>query len=181
MSDIKEQFAVCGDCGMVINPSDYHPFAACLMFKQTRNKKYVDSNLNSVIEYGKAKNQAEITRLTAEVAELKSESGADEFSIALMSKLLAEICLTVKGEPPYLTRFSYHDLPQFVKDLKADAERYRFLRDENNMKKSNQFNSPFIATHTNSFSAWVGIDADNVVDKAMLDAAIKSEQKESEL
>jgi hypothetical protein len=110
---------------------------------------------------------AEITRLTAEVAELKSESEADAFSMELMSKLLAEICLTVKGEPPYLTRFSYHDLPKFVQDLKLDAERYRFIRDENNMKKSKQFSIPFIATHTNSLSAWMGIDADNVVDKAM--------------
>lgn len=85
---------------------------------------------------------AAIAALRAEVEALKS---ADEESCAVVDKLarlLAEIAVTLKGPEPDMTRWSYHDLPQLVSEMKGrsekaesalagrreDAERYRWLR-----------------------------------------------------
>lgn len=39
----------CGDCGMSINfPYEYHPYAACLMFKSCKDGKTVRGHLNTV-------------------------------------------------------------------------------------------------------------------------------------
>lgn len=49
----KLQFPACADCGMVLDsPMEYHPYAACLMYKQSRDRKSVIENLKSVIEVG---------------------------------------------------------------------------------------------------------------------------------
>ena len=38
----------CGDCGMPCAQGEYHPYAACLMFKACHNSETVRANLNAV-------------------------------------------------------------------------------------------------------------------------------------
>ena len=40
--------SVCAECGMGCNAGEYHPYAACLMFKQCRNSETVRANLQDV-------------------------------------------------------------------------------------------------------------------------------------
>lgn len=47
------QDETCGDCGMVCGRNEYHPFAACLMFKACRNGEQVRANLEAVIDHGR--------------------------------------------------------------------------------------------------------------------------------
>lgn len=43
----------CGQCGQLIEtPREYHPYAACQLFKALRNSMQVRGNLKAVIEYG---------------------------------------------------------------------------------------------------------------------------------
>lgn len=49
----KQQIPACAECGMVLDsPDEYHPYAACLMYKQTRDRNVVIENLKKVIEDG---------------------------------------------------------------------------------------------------------------------------------
>jgi hypothetical protein len=43
----------CGDCGMPCEPGEYHPFAACLMFKACHQSDVVRANLQFVVDHGK--------------------------------------------------------------------------------------------------------------------------------
>ena len=43
---------VCGECGMRYRPSEYHPYAACLMFKGCRDSRTVRANLEDVLRMG---------------------------------------------------------------------------------------------------------------------------------
>lgn len=38
----------CGECGMPCRPDEYHPFAACLMFKACHNSETVRANLEAL-------------------------------------------------------------------------------------------------------------------------------------
>lgn len=38
----------CGTCGMPCTPGEYHPYAACLMFKACHNSETVRANLEAV-------------------------------------------------------------------------------------------------------------------------------------
>ncbi|GKS92757.1 hypothetical protein [Acidovorax sp. SUPP2539] len=40
--------APCGECGMPCLPAEYHPYAACLMFKACHNSDTVRANLDAV-------------------------------------------------------------------------------------------------------------------------------------
>lgn len=40
--------ARCAECGMSCNADEYHPYAACLMFKQCHNSETVRTNLEAV-------------------------------------------------------------------------------------------------------------------------------------
>lgn len=44
----------CGLCGMETKtPDEYHPYAACMMFLQTRDVDTVRDNLWAVVDYGR--------------------------------------------------------------------------------------------------------------------------------
>ena len=43
----------CAECGMPCDTREFHPFAACLMFKQTKDARLVRSNLEFVLEQGR--------------------------------------------------------------------------------------------------------------------------------
>lgn len=55
----------CAECGMPCEPGEYHPFAACLMFKASRNSTVVRANLRSVQRHATAARDAEIKALRA--------------------------------------------------------------------------------------------------------------------
>lgn len=38
----------CSDCGMPCAPNEYHPYAACLMFKACHNSETVKANLQAI-------------------------------------------------------------------------------------------------------------------------------------
>jgi len=40
--------ALCGECGMSVQRQEYHPFAACLMFKACHDGTTVRANLDAV-------------------------------------------------------------------------------------------------------------------------------------
>ena len=41
---------ICQDCGMVCQPTEYHPMAACLMFKACHDGDQVRANLAAVVK-----------------------------------------------------------------------------------------------------------------------------------
>ncbi len=44
----------CAECGMVLfEPTEYHPYAACLMFKASRDSLATRANLHQVVNYGR--------------------------------------------------------------------------------------------------------------------------------
>ena len=44
----------CACCGMVCTPGEYHPYAACLMFKACHNGNTVRANLEAVLSHARA-------------------------------------------------------------------------------------------------------------------------------
>jgi len=42
----------CKECGMPVDANEYHPYAACLMFKACYDSATVKANLDSVINHG---------------------------------------------------------------------------------------------------------------------------------
>lgn len=44
----------CAECGMHVRPREYHPFAACLMFKACHDSDTVRASLAAVQEHGRA-------------------------------------------------------------------------------------------------------------------------------
>ena len=50
-----DQNAWCRECGMHLHDaSEYHPYAACLMYKACGDRPTVLANLNAVLEAGKS-------------------------------------------------------------------------------------------------------------------------------
>lgn len=46
--------SVCQECGMVLSvPTEYHPYAACLMFKASRDSLTARANLHHVVNHGR--------------------------------------------------------------------------------------------------------------------------------
>lgn len=48
MSELKP----CAECGMHVKTGEYHPYAACLMFKACNNSETVRANIDAVMLYG---------------------------------------------------------------------------------------------------------------------------------
>lgn len=47
----------CADCGMPVNSTEYHPYAACLMFKACHDGRVVQDNLDAVVVHGMGMNR----------------------------------------------------------------------------------------------------------------------------
>ena len=43
----------CTQCGMVCEPNEYHPYAACMMYRDCHDSETVRANLNAVVEHGR--------------------------------------------------------------------------------------------------------------------------------
>ena len=48
MTTDKTPMQPCGECSMLCDPKEYHPYAACLMFKACHNSETVRANLEAV-------------------------------------------------------------------------------------------------------------------------------------
>ena len=48
MTPDKTPMQPCGECSMLCDPKEYHPYAACLMFKACHNSETVRANLEAV-------------------------------------------------------------------------------------------------------------------------------------
>jgi hypothetical protein len=44
----------CAECGMPCAPGEYHPFAACLMFRECHSSEMVRLNLQAVVDHGRS-------------------------------------------------------------------------------------------------------------------------------
>ena len=53
MTNLAE-LVTCGECGMPCTPNEYHPFAACLMFKACHDSRVVRANLESLAQQPQA-------------------------------------------------------------------------------------------------------------------------------
>lgn len=54
-SDLTAELAAaepCAECGMLVRGDDYHPYAACLMFKGCHDSETVQANLEAVQAHG---------------------------------------------------------------------------------------------------------------------------------
>jgi len=49
----KNETTTCAECGMPVD-NEYHPYAACLMFKSCHNSEEVKANLKAVLDEGEA-------------------------------------------------------------------------------------------------------------------------------
>lgn len=59
---VLELVTGCGCCGHFGGgPRAYHPYAACLMFKQTRSSEAMQMNLAAVVDYGMKAQKAGVT------------------------------------------------------------------------------------------------------------------------
>lgn len=54
MAEPKTHFEMvpCGECEMLVKPAEYHPYAACVMYRQLGQVDKVTSNLHAVVDYG---------------------------------------------------------------------------------------------------------------------------------
>lgn len=43
---------LCAECGMTVKTGEYHPYAACLMFKGCHSSEIVKNNLLAVVQHG---------------------------------------------------------------------------------------------------------------------------------
>lgn len=76
----------------------------------------------------------EIAALEQRLAEAEANIDESDAVRDQMRDLLEDVAIALKGETPKLTRWSWHDLAEIAKSLKAenealrkDAERYRWL------------------------------------------------------
>lgn len=51
--EVEERSRTCGECGMLLESiAEYHPFAACLMYRGCRDSITVRANLSAVVAHG---------------------------------------------------------------------------------------------------------------------------------
>ncbi len=48
----KDMKKKCGECGMIVFQNEYHPYAACILYKQTRQAEKVQDLLRDIASYG---------------------------------------------------------------------------------------------------------------------------------
>ncbi len=73
----KNALPACAECGMIVKLGEYHPFAACLMYKNCKDENTVRENLKAITTQwtalGERQTKARILQL------LKSDSYAISF------------------------------------------------------------------------------------------------------
>jgi len=54
----------CAECGMIVDVNEYHPYPACVMFRQVADGDKVRAYLDQIIEYGKGESAKELATVT---------------------------------------------------------------------------------------------------------------------
>lgn len=49
------------ECGMTVNQGEYHPYAACLMFKACGNSNVVEASMDAIMKEGRTLMQEKCT------------------------------------------------------------------------------------------------------------------------
>ena len=78
MSKLPDLQKKCSGCEMMLDRNEYHPYAACLLFKQTKNSETVRENLIDVRNKG-------IEQAAALVALVDGHMSSDEIAKRLLS------------------------------------------------------------------------------------------------
>ena len=108
--------------------TDIHsPFNACMYQEHC---KRMDAEIDSLRAELARKSDA-IQRLWRERDEARAEADECHDVRERMSALLTATANALKGPPPPLTLHDWSDLPGLAEALKKDAERYRWLREQN--------------------------------------------------
>lgn len=80
----------CGTCGMPCTPGEYHPYAACLMFKACHNSETVRANLEAV--RGTPPTQAQAGAVPLTVSQIRewwaSENGLEDCEMCKITDFL---------------------------------------------------------------------------------------------
>lgn len=54
---MNDEMKTCIECGMLVSPTEYHPYAACLMFKACHDADTVRGNLQDIREHERETNE----------------------------------------------------------------------------------------------------------------------------
>ena len=77
---------ICFGCDMEVSEMAYHPYAACLMFRQEMHGPTVEDNLRAVVEYGMEAAKAGVSLDDAMRTVWRSESRQTEHPFAQLNK-----------------------------------------------------------------------------------------------
>lgn len=72
------KLAPCGECGMPCTRAEYHPYAACLMFKACQNSDTVRANLQAVRAQAAPQGPALVPLTYEQIAAIWVEHGLDD-------------------------------------------------------------------------------------------------------
>ena len=74
MSDMNE----CQECGMIVEPGEYHPYGVCLMMMGSRESDVVRINVNAMKDHFQSEAAAEIERLRERIRQLSQYKNTNE-------------------------------------------------------------------------------------------------------
>lgn len=99
-------FSPCAECHMLVAAGEYHPYAACVLYKQLRQADKVKSCLNSIIEYARS---ADLSR----AAVTEDPTQGPEQLAGQWETRAKQLQVSAGGEP--------HDVNRAAKIATADA------------------------------------------------------------
>jgi len=102
--------ATCGNCGS--NDLKYKSKYEGLYCDNCGTIHFLSNEEPDLIE--------QISTLTAQVEAMQKDYDESCHTVETLSSLLAKICDIVKGQPPELTLYSWHDLPEKVESMQAE-------------------------------------------------------------
>lgn len=109
--------------------------------------------------------------LSAELAEAKEDLEEGDALREKLSGLLTRTVSALRGEPPPLTLWSWHDVPELAAEARKDAERWRWAR-----KHFRTMSLDMGGNHAYAATAPFGRIRGPSIDAA-IDAALASEQQ----
>jgi hypothetical protein len=87
--DVVKEFSTCAECGMTVIMSEYHPYAACVLYRQTHQSEKVADLLRDVALYGyqAAKNGLELDDALRNIAASNTASTRRGGTVAKKDKV----------------------------------------------------------------------------------------------
>ena len=103
----------CYHCGMQVRAGEYHPFAACLMFKGCGDREVVQANLKSVTEQWKGIGERKYQKDAARYQYIKN----NQYGLRFGQLFGDGECYAVVGTRlPYIADFQSKDMLDFYID-----------------------------------------------------------------